>query len=233
MEFTAIPLALLAGLLSLLSPCVLPMIPAVTASAMRASRTGVWFLAAGLALTFAIGGSLLTYLLLSAGLGPEIMRTFAAYFMLAMGLILSIDWLNQQFSMLLSRLTSRLPSGGQVTENTDHPAFQFVVGGSLGLVWLPCVGPTLGAAIALASTGQSMLMSFTVMLAFGLGTALPLVAIGYAAGVKLSKLRTSGKFGRKLLGYALLLIALMIFSGFDKVLELWAIEFLPDWVSSI
>lgn len=233
MEFTAIPLALLAGLLSLLSPCVLPMIPAVTASAMRASRTGVWFLAAGLALTFAIGGSLLTYLLLSAGLGPEIMRTFAAYFMLAMGLVLSIDWLNQQFSMLLSRLTSRLPSGGQVTENTDHPAFQFVVGGSLGLVWLPCVGPTLGAAIALASTGQSMLMSFTVMLAFGLGTALPLVAIGYAAGVKLSKLRTSGKFGRKLLGYALLLIALMIFSGFDKVLELWAIEFLPDWVSSI
>lgn len=233
MEFTAIPLALLAGLLSLLSPCVLPMIPAVTASAMRASRTGVWFLAAGLALTFAIGGSLLTYLLLSAGLGPEIMRTFAAYFMLAMGLVLSIDWLNQQFSMLLSRLTSRLPSGGQVTENTDHPAFQFVVGGSLGLVWLPCVGPTLGAAIALASTGQSMLMSFTVMLAFGLGTALPLVAIGYAAGVKLSKLRTSGKFGRKLLGYALLLIALMIFSGFDKVLELWAIEFLPDWVSGI
>jgi len=233
MEFTAIPLALLAGLLSLLSPCVLPMIPAVTASAMRASRTGVWFLAAGLALTFAIGGSLLTYLLLSAGLGPEIMRTFAAYFMLAMGLVLSIDWLNQQFSMLLSRLTSRLPSGGQVTENTDHPAFQFVVGGSLGLVWLPCVGPTLGAAIALASTGQSMLMSFTIMLAFGLGTALPLVAIGYAAGVKLSKLRTLGKFGRKLLGYALLLIALMIFSGFDKVLELWAIEFLPDWVSSI
>lgn len=233
MEFTAIPLALIAGLLSLLSPCVLPMIPAVTASAMRASRTGVWFLAAGLALTFAIGGSLLTYLLLSAGLGPEIMRTFAAYFMLAMGLVLSIDWLNQQFSMLLSRLTSRLPSGGQVTENTDHPAFQFVVGGSLGLVWLPCVGPTLGAAIALASTGQSMLMSFTVMLAFGLGTALPLVAIGYAAGVKLSKLRTSGKFGRKLLGYALLLIALMIFSGFDKVLELWAIEFLPDWVSGI
>jgi len=233
MEFTAIPLALLAGLLSLLSPCVLPMIPAVTASAMRASRTGVWFLAAGLALTFAIGGSLLTYLLLSAGLGPEIMRTFAAYFMLAMGLVLSVDWLNQQFSMLLSRLTSRLPSGGQVTENTDHPAFQFVVGGSLGLVWLPCVGPTLGAAIALASTGQSMLISFTVMLAFGLGTALPLVAIGYAAGVKLSKLRNSGKFGRKLLGYALLLIALMIFSGFDKVLELWAIEFLPDWVSSI
>ncbi|GHG60671.1 cytochrome C biogenesis protein CcdA [Alishewanella longhuensis] len=233
MEFTAIPLALLAGLLSLLSPCVLPMIPAVTASAMRASRTGVWFLAAGLALTFALGGSLLTYLLLSASLGPEIMRTFAAYFMLAMGLVLSVDWLNQQFSMLLSRLTSHLPSGGQVTENTDHPAFQFVVGGSLGLVWLPCVGPTLGAAIALASTGQSMLMSFSVMLAFGLGTALPLVAVGYAAGVKLSKLRTSGKFGRKLLGYALLLIALMIFSGFDKVLELWAIEFLPDWVSGI
>lgn len=233
MEFTAIPLALLAGLLSLLSPCVLPMIPAVTASAMRASRSGVWFLAAGLALTFAIGGSLLTYLLLSAGLSPDIMRTFAAWFMLAMGLVLTVEWLSMQFSNLLSRLTSRLPAGGQINESSEHPAFQFMVGGSLGLVWLPCVGPTLGAAIALASTGQNMFMSFSVMLAFGLGTALPLVAIGYAAGVKLSKLRSSGSFGRKLLGYALLLIALMIFTGFDKVMETWAIDYLPDWVSSI
>lgn len=233
MEFTAIPLALLAGLLSLLSPCVLPMIPAVTASAMRASKTGVWFLAAGLALTFALGGSLLTYLLLSAGLSPDVMRTFAAGFMLVMGLVLVMPWLNQQFTLLLSRATSRLPSGGQVSDSSDSPAFQFVIGGSLGLVWLPCVGPTLGAAIALASTGESMLMSFVVMLAFGLGTALPLVGLGYAAGAKLSKLRSSGKFGRLLLGYALLLIALMIFSGFDKVMEIWAIEYLPDWVTLI
>lgn len=233
MEFTAIPLALLAGLLSLLSPCVLPMIPAVTASAMRASKTGVWFLAAGLAFTFALGGSLLTYLLLSAGLSPDVMRTFAAYFMLLMGLVLVVPWLNQQFTLLLSRLTSRLPSGGQIADSSDSPAFQFVIGGSLGLVWLPCVGPTLGAAIALASTGESMLMSFVVMLAFGLGTALPLVGLGYAAGAKLSTLRTSGKFGRLLLGYALLLIALMIFSGFDKVMETWAIEYLPDWVTVI
>ena len=233
MEFTAIPLALIAGVLSLLSPCVLPMIPAVTASAMRASKVGVWFLAAGLAFTFALGGSLLTYLLLSAGLSPDIMRSVAAVFMLAMGLVLVVGWLNQQFSTLLSRLTSRVPAGGQVADSSDRPAFQFVIGGSLGLVWLPCVGPTLGAAIALASTGQNMLMSFSVMLAFGLGTALPLVGLGYAAGARLNTLRASGKVGRLLLGYALLLIALMIFTGFDKVMELWAIEYLPDWVTTL
>lgn len=233
MELTAIPLALIAGVLSLLSPCVLPMIPAVTASAMRASKTGVWFLAAGLAFTFALGGSLLTYLLLSAGLSPDIMRTFAAVFMLLMGLVLVVGWLNQQFSLLLSRLTSRLPAGGQLADSSDRPAFQFVIGGSLGLVWLPCVGPTLGAAIALASTGESLMMSFSVMLAFGLGTALPLVGLGYAAGTRLNTLRASGKIGRLLLGYALLLIALMIFTGFDKVMELWAIEYLPDWVTTL
>jgi cytochrome c biogenesis protein CcdA len=128
-----------------------------------------------------------------------VLRTFAAGFMLVMGLVLVVPWLNQQFTLLLSRLTSRLPSGGLLAETSDSPAFQFVIGGSLGLVWLPCVGPTLGAAIALASTGDSMLMPFTVMLAFGLGTALPLVGLGYAAGAKLKTLCASGKMGRLLL----------------------------------
>ena len=102
----------------------------------------------------------------------------------------------------------------------------------LGLVGALC-GPTLGAAIALASAGESMIFAFVVMLSFGLGTALPLLGIGYAAGKKLNALRSSGKIGRILLGISLLALALMIFSGLDHVLERWAIEHLPDWTVSI
>lgn len=76
-------------------------------------------------------------------------------------------------------------------------------------------------------------MAFLVMLSFGAGTALPLVWIGYHSGVKLAKLRTSAVLGKKLLGVTLLLLGLLLLSGYDRVLEAWALEFLPDWVTSI
>ncbi|MCL4409179.1 MAG: cytochrome c biogenesis CcdA family protein [Gammaproteobacteria bacterium] len=233
MEWTALPLALLAGVLSLMSPCVLPMIPAVTASAMRASRAGIWFLAAGLAITFALGGSLLTYLFMSAGMSPDILRFGAATLMLIMAVFILSPHLNMWFSTVLARGLARLPNSGHLATDSSQPAFQFVLGGSLGLVWLPCVGPTLGAAIALASTGQSLSMAFFVMLAFGLGTAIPLVGIGYFAGRKLTRLKNSAVWARKILGIALLVIALMIFTGLDKVIETIALEYLPDWVTRI
>ncbi|CUS47949.1 MAG: thiol:disulfide interchange protein [Idiomarinaceae bacterium HL-53] len=228
MEFTSIPLAFVAGVLSLLSPCVLPMVPAVTASSMRASKSGLWFLAAGIAVAFALGGSLFTFLLLSAGISPQLLRTGAAFFMLFLAAVLLIPALNSWFSMLMAKVTPNAPH-----VDGSSSASQFIVGSTLGLVWLPCVGPTLGAAIALASAGESMIFAFVVMLSFGLGTALPLLGIGYAAGKKLNALRSSGKIGRILLGISLLALALMIFSGLDHVLERWAIEHLPDWTVSI
>lgn len=230
MDISSIPLAFFAGILSLLSPCVLPMIPAVASSAMQASRTGLILLAAGISVTFAVAGSLITFILLSLGISPDILRYFSASLMLLMGIVLLVPALNDRMSYWLSMLVSRMP-GGYV--QGSGAGIQLLVGMSLGLVWLPCVGPTLGTAIALASTGQNMLMAFFVMLSFGLGCALPLVSIGYASGLQLKKLGTTAKLGKSVLAIALLLLGSMIFTGFDKVLEIWALDYLPDWVTSI
>ena len=64
MEWSSIPLAFIAGVLSLISPCVLPMLPAITASAMQASKMGLWALTLGIMLAFALAGTVLTFLLL-------------------------------------------------------------------------------------------------------------------------------------------------------------------------
>lgn len=230
MEWSSIPLAFIAGVLSLISPCVLPMLPAITASAMQASKMGLWALTLGIMLAFALAGTVLTFLLLNLGLSPDILRQFSVDLMLLMALVLLIPALNDWLAFVLSRLTSRF---GNQQISGDSVMTQGLIGLSLGLVWLPCVGPTLGTAIALASTGQSMAMAFIVMLSFGAGTALPLVWIGYRSGLKLNRLRTSAMFGKKLLGITLLLLALLIFTGFDRVLESWALDYLPDWVTSI
>lgn len=230
MDLSSIPLAFFAGILSLLSPCVLPMIPAVASSAMQASRTGLILLALGISVTFAVAGSLITFILLSLGISPDILRYFSAGLMLVMGVVLLIPMLNDRLSYWLSLLVTRLPGTNVQGSGTG---FQLLVGMSLGLVWLPCVGPTLGTAIALASTGQSMLLAFFVMLSFGLGCALPLVAIGYASGLQLKTISNSAKYGKYILAIALILLSVMILTGFDKTLEIWALNWLPDWVTSI
>ncbi|EON88131.1 MAG: cytochrome c biogenesis CcdA family protein [Plesiomonas shigelloides] len=230
MDLSSIPLAFFAGILSLLSPCVLPMIPAVASSAMQASRTGLILLALGISVTFAVAGSLITFILLSLGISPDILRYFSAGLMLVMGVVLLIPMLNDRLSYWLSLLVTRLPGTNVQGSGTG---FQLLVGMSLGLVWLPCVGPTLGTAIALASTGQNMLLAFFVMLSFGLGCALPLVAIGYASGLQLKKISNSAKYGKYILAIALILLSVMILTGFDKTLEIWALNWLPDWVTSI
>lgn len=230
MDLSSIPLAFFAGILSLLSPCVLPMIPAVASSAMQASRTGLILLALGISVTFAVAGSLITFILLSLGISPDILRYFSAGLMLVMGVVLLIPMLNDRLSYWLSLLVTRLPGTNVQGSGTG---FQLLVGMSLGLVWLPCVGPTLGTAIALASTGQSMLLAFFVMLSFGLGCALPLVAIGYASGLQLKKISNSAKYGKYILAIALILLSVMILTGFDKTLEILALNWLPDWVTSI
>lgn len=230
MDLSSIPLVFFAGILSLLSPCVLPMIPAVASSAMQASRTGLILLALGISVTFAVAGSLITFILLSLGISPDILRYFSAGLMLVMGVVLLIPMLNDRLSYWLSLLVTRLPGTNVQGSGTG---FQLLVGMSLGLVWLPCVGPTLGTAIALASTGQNMLLAFFVMLSFGLGCALPLVAIGYASGLQLKKISNSAKYGKYILAIALILLSVMILTGFDKTLEIWALNWLPDWVTSI
>ncbi|MGL5185909.1 MAG: cytochrome c biogenesis CcdA family protein, partial [Plesiomonas shigelloides] len=140
MDLSSIPLAFFAGILSLLSPCVLPMIPAVASSAMQASRTGLILLALGISVTFAVAGSLITFIVLSLGISPDILRYFSAGLMLVMGVVLLIPMLNDRLSYWLSLLVTRLPGTNVQGSGTG---FQLLVGMSLGLVWLPCVGPTL------------------------------------------------------------------------------------------
>lgn len=235
LEFSSIPLAAVAGALSILSPCVWPLVPAVMSSAATGGRTGPWFLAAGLSLSFAVAGTVLTFVLLNLGLDPEIMRTVAAVLLLFMAAVLLIRPLGEWVTNGLASISARFGGLGQGEASTA--AGQFTVGALLGLVWLPCIGPTLGAAVALASLGQSMPMAFTVMLAFGLGCSAVLLGAGLVSANVLQRWRpgvlSNASRGKKLLGWVLALLGILVLTGFDKVLETWALQVLPDWAISI
>jgi cytochrome c biogenesis protein CcdA len=153
LELAAIPLALVAGVFGVLSPCVWPLVPVVTSSAATSGRSGPLYLAAGLSVSFAVAG------------------------------------------------------------------------------------PTLGAAIALASMGQSMSMAFVVMLAYGIGTAGVLLLAGVVSSRVLARWRpgmmSAGGLGKKVLGATLLVLGLLVLTGMDKYLEAFAVSVVPEWVYSL
>lgn len=235
LDLAAIPLALVAGVSGVLSPCVWPLVPVVTSSAAVGGRAGPWYLALGLSVSFAIAGTLLTLLLVSTGLDPELFRYLSAVLLVGVALVLLIPALNEKTGAVLAKASGRLHI--RRAARPVSAAGQFGVGALLGVVWLPCVGPTLGAAIALAALGQNLTISFLVMLGYGVGTAAVLLLAGVVSGRLLARWRSRaasvGAFGKTLLGGSLLLLGLLVLTGLDKRLEALAVTLVPEWVFSL
>jgi cytochrome c-type biogenesis protein len=236
LEITAVPLALLAGVVGVLSPCVWPLVPVVMSSAATSGRSGPFWLAGGMSLSFAVAGTALTFLLVQAGIDPEFFRYVAAGLLIGASAFLLVGFLKEWSSQVLSRGLARLGmgQGGGPDPGSIAPVGQFGIGALLGVVWLPCVGPTLGAAIALASVGQSMPTAFVVMLAYGIGTAGVLLGAGLASESALRRWRggglRSGAWGARVLGGTLLVLGVAVLLGFDKWVETRAVNLLPGWV---
>lgn len=225
-----------AGSLSVLSPCVLPLVPILIGTAASAHRRGPLALAAGLTLSFAVIGVLIASAGVSLGLDQTVFRNIAASMLLAFGLLLLSTGLQERFAVAASGASSagqgllaRLP--------LDGLSGQFVLGLLLGVVWTPCVGPTLGATITLASQGQQLAQVMLMMALFGLGAGLPLVILGSLSRAAIQRLRgrllAAGQQGKKVLGAVMLLLAVFILSGLDKRIENWMLDTAPPWLTRI
>jgi cytochrome c-type biogenesis protein len=229
-------LGLLAGALSTLSPCVLPLVPVLLAAATSAHRWGALALGTGLALSFTVVGIFLATLGASLGLDPETFRTIGAVILAAFGLVLLVPWLQDLFARMTSALSN---SGNQLLSRITIGGFagQLIVGALLGVVWSPCVGPTLGAATTLASQGKDLAHIALLMLFFGLGAAAPLVLLGSLSRAGMMRIRgrmlTVGKYGKRLFGFALLVLGVLIATGADKPLEAWILNQTPEWLTAI
>jgi cytochrome c biogenesis protein CcdA len=228
--------SLAAGGLSTLSPCVLPLVPILVGSAVTAHRLGPWALAAGLALSFTVVGVALASFGAAFGLDPATFRTVAAVLLVVFGVLLLSPLLQQRFATATSGvsaagngLLSRLPLNGL--------GGQFILGVLLGIVWSPCVGPTLGAAITLASQGEQLTQVALVMALFGLGASLPLLVLGLASRKAMGRLRgrllAIGHGGKKVLGTVMLALGAFILTGFDKRAEAWMLDVAPAWLVTL
>ncbi|MFM9937074.1 MAG: cytochrome c biogenesis CcdA family protein [Novosphingobium sp.] len=226
-------LAYAAGALTILSPCVLPLVPIVLGSAAQAHRRGPLALAAGLVASFTLTGFLLATLGAASGFDGDWVRLFGAGLLVAAGAALLVP----AAQGLLTRAATPLANwaGARRAGMEQYGlAGQAAIGVLLGLVWSPCVGPTLGAATVLAAQGENLASVAMTMAAFGMGIASVLLVLAFATRSLLARWRgrlmTAGGTGKQMLGGLLMVVGVLIFTGGDKLFEGVLVQASPDWL---
>jgi cytochrome c biogenesis protein CcdA len=225
-----------AGMLSVLSPCVLPLLPILAATAAAEGRAAPLALAAGLAVSFSVTGIALATIGFAAGLDGEHLRVVAGVLLVALGATIAVPALRTRASAALGRV-GELGGRGLGRVDGTGAVGQFVVGALLGIAWSPCVGPTLGAASLLAARGETLGTVAVTMGVFALGAVTPLLILGALPDRFLGRARGwMGQVGwgaGPILGGGLVLVGSLVVTGIDKRIETWLVDAAPDWLTRL
>lgn len=231
-----LPLAYLAGLLTLINPCVLPVLPIVLASALNEDRRAPIVLAAGMSVSFVTVGMLVSTLGYAIGLTEELMSKVGASLMIAFGLVLLVPAFSKRFELAAAGLSG---SADQRMHSSDLSGLrgQFLGGILLGAVWSPCIGPTLGGAIALASQGQNLAWAALIMCFFALGVSTLIVGLGLGARetlrLRTNKLRGLAEKSKPVMGIVFLTIGALLLLNVHHAIDAWAMGVMPIWLQDL
>jgi cytochrome c-type biogenesis protein len=222
-------LALFGGILTVLSPCVLPILPIIMGRSLQSHRYGPVMLVIGLVAGFAVAGSLLG--ITASGLTglATVLRQGAIVLLLGLGLLAI-------FPAWGYRLVSAIPMGKQaIKPGTKTPEriglwAEFWLGTQLGLLWTPCAGPVLGGILVLAAVNHDVASAFGLLVSYGVGAAMPLLAIAYggrAFSYRLMKLRSRSAALQRIGGVMIAGTAIAILLGWDIQVQLWLAPLFP------
>ena len=228
-------LSLAAGSLTTLSPCVFPLLPLVLGSALQGSRFAPVAMGVGMTVSFAGIGMVLGALGPALGIDADTVRTAGAAMLIAFALVMLVPALGERFTRWMLPIASTANAASAKLDGGSLLG-ALALGSVLGLVWSPCSGPLLGSALTLVASEGGVVRGGIVLGIFGVGAAIPLVAVAYASRSGFSRVRdwVLSRIERVRHGFALLLGAMgvAILTGGDKWLEARVLQWLPDaWVN--
>lgn len=226
----------LAGLLTLINPCVLPVLPIVLVSALNANRLGPLALAAGMSTSFVVFGVLVTAFGSTIGLTQDLLAQIGAVLMIVFGVVLLVPMFARRFEMATAGVASGADSQMDRIDASDLKG-QFLGGLLLGAVWSPCIGPTLGGAIALASQGENLGYATLIMVFFALGVSTLIIGLGMGAREAIrsraQRLRSLAERSKPILGGTFVAVGLMLYFNFHHYIEAWALDVMPIWLQDL
>jgi cytochrome c-type biogenesis protein len=228
----SVAVAFVAGVLTVLSPCVVPILPIILGAAASERKYGPVALAAGLALSFVFIGLFVATIGFSIGLTADLFRQVAAVLMVTLGAVLMFPGLQARFALASGPIANWTAS--RFGKHDGGYAGQFWAGVLLGAVWSPCVGPTLGAASLLAAQGRNLPQVTLSMFVFGLGAALPLLIIGLVSRQAMQRWRkpilSIGQGAKAAFGVLLIASGTLVLAGLDKRVETAFVNASPQWL---
>lgn len=228
--------AFAAGGLSTLSPCVLPLLPAILMGAVSQHRLGPVALATGLAISFAAISLFVATIGYGIGLTGDHFRIIGGSLILVLGVVMLVPAARTRWAVASGPLQNwtEMRFGKLSTEGLRG---QFALGLLLGAVWAPCVGPTLGAASLMAARGENLGAVVVTTLVFALGAALPLLLLGLLSRNTWSsltrRLAGTGAAGKLILGGVLIVAGVLIVTGMDKLVEAYVVSVSPHWLTAL
>lgn len=226
--------AFLAGVVTVLSPCILPVLPVILSGSVG-GKARPWGIITGFVLSFTVFTLTLSSLVQALGLDPEVLRWAAAGLILGFGLVLVIPVLKDGFMAWTTRLVQRntavkpgKPSAGFVPG--------FFLGLGLGLVWTPCVGPIMASVISLALSQSVDSSSVLITLAYSVGTAIPLFLVmqgGRTLVTKFSWFSHHASAIQKGFGVLMIVTSVGLFTGADRAFSTWLLTTFPAYGSGL
>ena len=210
-------IAFLGGLLTVLSPCILPVVPFLFAGIDR-TRSSILLTLGGMVLTFALISSLAVvsseWVIQANNAGRHVALVVMALFALSLISARISGWLASPFVLLGNRLDPQ-------TRKMSGPLGSLMIGVATGLLWAPCAGPILGVILTGAMLQGANAQTSLLLVAYGLGSALSLGTLIFAGRGLVNRLKASipvTGWLRRATGFAVLAAALMISTGADKTL---------------
>ena len=224
--------AFLAGVTTILAPCIWPLLPIILSSSTTGGHRKPLGITLGIITSFSIFTLSISYLVMLFHFDPNILRIVAAITIAFLGLTMIIPALLIRYELLITILSS-LIAGRPIA--THHGFFGgFITGLSLGLIWSPCAGPILATIATLGATQAVSFQVFLVTIAYAVGVGIPLFLFSFLGSWLFAKSRFISAYTghlQKVFGVVMILTAVAIYTNYDKVIQAKLLDAFPSYTT--
>jgi cytochrome c biogenesis protein CcdA/thiol-disulfide isomerase/thioredoxin len=221
--------AFISGFVTILAPCIWPLLPIILSSAIKEKgHKRPLGITLGIMVSFMIFTLTISYLVSVFHIDANVLRLLAVIVLTVLGVTMVVPKLSLIFELLVGKLSGRFQR-----RNTSNGFLSgFITGLSLGIVWSPCAGPILASIATLAATQQVSLQVVIVTLAYVTGVGIPLFVFAYGGQRIITGTRGLAQFtGRiqQVFGVFMIFTALSIYTNYDKVIQIKLLEAFPQF----
>jgi cytochrome c biogenesis protein CcdA len=221
-----LPLALLAGVVTIAAPCTLPMLPILLgASIGQTGKVRPVTIALGFVLSFSLVALALSAVTRVFDFDPNVLRSAAAILLAGFGLLML-------WPAPFERLAARLGGFGGISSASGPGLLGgFVLGTTLGLVWTPCAGPVLGSILTVIATSKDTAWASTLLVTYAIGAAIPMLAIAYGGQAVTTRVRSLARIAPRLqqgFGVVVIGFAALSYFQYDTLFVAWLTRFYPN-----